>query len=213
IISDRASLPIEKIAAASKALLWYQVYPQREMEPVLARVQQAVKAGCKAVCLTVGTPYRADGPPLPSKLAAFGDPHINWALICQLKKAANTPVVLKGVMNADEARAAVDNGASGIIVSNHGGIVPGMAQPIEVLPSVADAVGAKVPVLVDGGFRRGSDVLKGLALGARAVLVTRPAMWGLAAYGSDGVQSVVELLQSELAGMMAGCGKANLAAL
>jgi isopentenyl diphosphate isomerase/L-lactate dehydrogenase-like FMN-dependent dehydrogenase len=121
--------------------------------------------------------------------------------------------VLKGVMSADDAQAAVDKGAAGIVVSNHGEIVPGLAPPIAVLPSVVDAVGGRIPVLVDGGFRRGSDILKALALGARAVLVVRPAMWGLAAYGSDGVQGVVEMLQSELAGMMAGCGKPNLASL
>ena len=200
VISDRSSVPIEKIAAQSKGALWYQVYPQPEMAPVLARVQQAIQAGCKVVCLTVGAP-------------SLGDPHMTWAVVDQVKQAAKTPVVLKGVMSADDARAAVDRGAAGIVVSNHGGIVPGLAQPIEVLPSVVDAVGGRIPVLVDGGFRRGSDILKALALGARAVLVARPAMWGLAAYGADGVQGVVEMLQSELAGMMAGCGKPNLASL
>jgi 4-hydroxymandelate oxidase len=200
VISDRSSVPIEKIAAASKGTLWYQVYPQAEMTPVLARVQQAVKAGCKVVCLTVGTP-------------SLGDPHMTWAVVDQVKQAAKVPVVLKGVMSADDAQAAVDKGAAGIVVSNHGEIVPGLAPPIAVLPSVVDAVGGRIPVLVDGGFRRGSDILKALALGARAVLVVRPAMWGLAAYGSDGVQGVVEMLQSELAGMMAGCGKPNLASL
>ena len=138
---------------------------------------------------------------------------MTWALVDQVRQAAKTPIVLKGVMSADEAKAAVEKGVAGIVVSNHGGVVPGLASPIEVLTSVVDAVGGKIPVLIDGGFRRGSDVVKALALGARAVLVTRPALWGLAAYGADGVQGVVELLQSEMASIMAGCGKPNLAAL
>ena len=197
VISDRSSQPIEKIAAA-KGSLWYQVYPQAEMDPVLTRVQQAVKAGCKVVCLTVGTPYRPEGAPLPGKLATLGDPHMSWSVVDRLRQAAKTPIVLKGIMSPDEARAAVEKGVQGIVVSNHGGVVPGLASPIEVLPSVVAAVGGRIPVLIDGGFRRGSDIVKALALGARAVLVTRPALWGLAAYGADGVQGVIELLQSGL---------------
>jgi isopentenyl diphosphate isomerase/L-lactate dehydrogenase-like FMN-dependent dehydrogenase len=183
------------------------------MDPVLTRTQQAVKAGCQVVCVTIGTPYRPEGAPLPAKLAAMGDPHMTWAVMDQVRQAAKTPVVLKGVMTGDEARAAVDKGVAGIIVSNHGGIVPGLASPIEALTGVVDAVGGKIPVLIDGGFRRGSDIVKALALGAKAVLVTRPALWGLAAYGADGVQGVIELLQSEMASAMAGCGKPNLASL
>jgi 4-hydroxymandelate oxidase len=98
-------------------------------------------------------------------------------------------------------------------VSNHGGVVPGIASPIEMLTPIGDAVGGKVPILIDGGFRRGSDILKGLALGAKAVLVTRPALWGLSAYGADGVQAVMEMLQTETGRMMAGSGQPNLAAI
>lgn len=217
IISDRSSQPLEKIAAQAKTSLWYQVYPQPDMAPALTRVQQAVKAGCKVVCLTVGTPYTpfsVDVAPTPAKLAVMADPKMTWAIVDQVRQAAKTPIVLKGIMSADEARLAVDKGIQGIIVSNHGGIfVHGMAAPIEVLPSIVDAVGAKIPVLVDGGIRRGSDIVKALALGAKAVLVTRPPLWGLAAYGADGVQSVIELLQTETARSMAGNGMPNLAAL
>jgi isopentenyl diphosphate isomerase/L-lactate dehydrogenase-like FMN-dependent dehydrogenase len=117
-------------------------------------------------------------------------------------------------MNAQEARMAADRGIHGIIVSNHGGLfVPGLASPIEVLASVVDAVGGKVPVMVDGGFRRGTDIVKALAFGARAVLITRPALWGLTAYSSDGVQRVVQMLQSETALTMGNCCKVNLAGL
>ena len=217
VISDWSSQPLEKIAAQAKTPFWYQVYPQRDMAPVLNRVQQAVKSGAKAVCVTIGAPYRpfsAEVAPTPAKLAEMASPKMDWAIVDQVRQAAHTPILLKGVMSPDEARLAVEKGIQGIIVSNHGGIFAhGIAAPIEVLTSVVDAVGGKIPVLIDGGIRRGTDVVKALALGAKAVLVARPALWGLAAYGAEGVQSVVELLQSEMARAMAGCGKPNLAAL
>jgi 4-hydroxymandelate oxidase len=217
VISSRSSQPIEKIAAEAKTTLWYQVYPENDMAPVLNGVKQAVKVGCKVVCVTVGTPYRpmgADGAPNPAKLRADGNPHMSWAIVDQVLQAVNVPVVLKGIMNAHEAHAAVDKGIQGIIVSNHGGsFVQGLASPIEVLASVVDAVGSKAPVLVDGGFRRGTDIVKALAFGARAVLATRPALWGLAAYGSDGVETAIKMLQSETARTMGNCCKVTLASL
>jgi 4-hydroxymandelate oxidase len=201
VISSRSSQPVEKIAVEAKTPLWYQTYVQKDMGPVLDGVRRAVKAGCKVVCVTVADP----GEPV-----AF-----SWGAVDQVRQAAGSaPVVLKGVMSAPEAQAAVDRRIDGIIVSNHGGqAAPGMAAPMEMLASVVDAVGSKTTVLVDGGFRRGTDVVKGLALGARAVLVTRPALWGLAAYGSDGVDTVLKMLQSETARTMGNCCKVNLAAL
>jgi 4-hydroxymandelate oxidase len=217
VISGRSSQPIEKIAGEAKTALWYQVYPEPDMAPVIARVQQAVKAGCRAVCLTVGTPYLApgaSGPPNPAKLAALGNPGLDWPLVEQVRKAAGVPLLLKGIMSPEEARTAVERGVNGIVVSNHGGrFTFGLATPIEVLPEVADAVGGKIPVLVDSNFRRGTDVVKALALGATAVMVTRPVLWGLAGYGAEGVQTVMEMLQSETARTMGLCGKPNLAAL
>jgi len=122
--------------------------------------------------------------------------------------------VLKGVMSPEEARKAVSVGVQGLVVSNHAARgIPGVASPIEILPAVADAVAGKATILMDGSVRRGSDVLKALALGAQAVLLARPAVWGLAAYGADGVRSVVELIQSEFARDMAMCGKVNIRAL
>jgi isopentenyl diphosphate isomerase/L-lactate dehydrogenase-like FMN-dependent dehydrogenase len=117
------------------------------------------------------------------------------------------PLLLKGIMSPAEARLAVAQGVDAIVVSSHGGLyTSGFAEPIEVLPSVMEAVGDRIPVLVDGGFRRGTDILKALALGARAVLLGRPPVWGLAAYGAEGVQAVLEMLQTELARNMAMCG-------
>jgi 4-hydroxymandelate oxidase len=217
VISDRSSQPIEKITVQAKAGSWYQVYPEADMGPVLARVQKAAAAGCKAICITVGTPYRplgAGGAPNPAKLVADGDPRISWAVIDQVRQAAKCPVVLKGIMHPDEARAAAEKGVDGIIVSNHAGMfLPGVAAPIEVLASVVDAVSGRIPVLVDGSFRRGSDVVKALAFGAKGVLVARPAMWGLAAYGSDGVQRVLDLMIGEAFRMMSSNSRPTVSLL
>ena len=217
IISSRSSQPVEKIAREAKTSFWYQVYPEPDMTSVLNGIKQAVKLGCKVVCLTVGTPYQltgAGGAPSPANLRPDGNPHMSWTAVDQVRQASGLPMVLKGVMSAQEAQIAVEKGIQGIIVSNHGGLfVQGLASPIEVLASVVDAVGGKVPVLVDGGFRRGTDIVKALAFGARAVLVTRPALWGLAAYGSDGVETVLQMLQSETARTMGNCCKVNLAML
>jgi 4-hydroxymandelate oxidase len=131
-----------------------------------------------------------------------------------VRQAAKVPVVLKGIMSPEEARVAAGKGVDGIIVSNYGGAyTQGLAAPMEILPAVVDAVAGKIPVLIDGSFRRGSDVVKALAFGARGVLVVRPALWGLAAYGSDGVQTVMQMIQSETARTMNLCGKPTVALL
>ena len=198
VISSRSSHPLDKIAAQAKTTLWYQVYPEADMAPVLARAGQAVKAGCRVVCLTVGS--------------RFG-PRMDWAIVDQVRRAAKVPVLLKGIVSPEEARTAVERGADGIVVSEGGRLVHGLASPIEMLPAVVDAVGGKIPILIDGGFRRGTDIVAALALGARSVLVARPVLWGLAGYGAEGVQTVLEMLQSESARTMGLCGKPNLAAL
>jgi 4-hydroxymandelate oxidase len=204
IVSSRASHSIEEIAAQSKTPLWYQIYPESDINSARKRVETALRSGCKAVCLTVAAP----------KLPAAPDFKVDWNWIDQFRRDLKVPFLLKGVMDPKEAQLVVQRGVNGLIVSNHGGMVAsGLAQPIEMLPPVVDAVGGKVPVMVDGNFRRGTDVLKALALGARAVLVGRPVMWGLAAYGAEGVQTVLEMFQSELARSMGLSGKANIKAL
>jgi isopentenyl diphosphate isomerase/L-lactate dehydrogenase-like FMN-dependent dehydrogenase len=181
VITEQSSLPLAKIAAECGAGFWYQG-SQRE------KIEEAVKSGCKAVCVSAG------------------------AAIDPLRKGLSIPFLLKGVMNAADARSAVERGVQGVIVSNYRGAgVSGLASSIEVLPAIVEAVGGRAPILIDGGFRRGSDILKAIALGARAVLVTRPVLWGLAAYGAPGVQHVIELLQTELARDMAMCGRAKIA--
>jgi len=124
------------------------------------------------------------------------------------------PVLLKGILPADDAVKAVNGGAAGLIVSNHGGrYLDGVPATIEVLPEIVDAVGGKIPVLVDGGIRRGTDVLKALAIGAKAVLVGRPPLWGLGAFGDRGVQRVMEILRRELAWAMALSGRPTIASI
>jgi 4-hydroxymandelate oxidase len=135
-------------------------------------------------------------------------------MIDQIRRGLGVPVVLKGIMTAEEATEAVKRGIDGIIVSNHGGLLnKGFVSPMEMLPEITDAVAGKVPVLIDGGFRRGSDIMKALASGARAVLVSRPALWGLAAYGAEGVQTVLEMLQTELGRCVCQNGKSNISAV
>ena len=214
VVSSRSSCPLEQLAAQSKTTLWYQVYPEADMKAVRTRVERAVALGFKAICITVGTPYQlagAGGVVNPSELPGMGNPGLDWSAIERLRQGIRVPVLLKGIMNPEEARIAVERGIMGIVVSDHGGLPGGgLAAPIDVLPSIAEAVGGKVPLLVDGGFRRGTDVLKGIALGARAVLLGRPPMWGLAAYGAEGVRTLLKLLQTELARDMAMCGKVTV---
>jgi 4-hydroxymandelate oxidase len=217
VVAERSSFPIEQIAAEAQGGFWYQVFPDPDAAAVASRVKQAVQAGCKAVCVTVGMPYdpdRAAGVRDVSQLAALGNPALDWDYLDRLRQQSSVPMLLKGILSADEAQAAVEKGMDGIVVSNHGGrYLTGLADPMSVLSSIADAVGAKIPLLVDGSVRRGSDVIKALALGARGVLVARPVLWGLAAYGAGGVQTVLELLQTELAADMAMIGAPNLDAI
>jgi 4-hydroxymandelate oxidase len=139
------------------------------------------------------------------------NPTLTWKDIAWLAVESGLPVLVKGVCRADDALQAVEHGASGVIVSNHGGRqLDGAPATIDVLPEVAAAVGSRVPVLVDGGIRRGTDVLKALARGARAVLVGRPVLWGLASGGAPGVTDALNMLHRELDITMALSGCTNL---
>ena len=135
------------------------------------------------------------------------DPSLTWSDVSWLKQQTKLPIVIKGLVRADDARRAVDAGASAVIVSNHGGrqldTSPATAK---ALPYVVNAIGDQVDVLVDGGIRRGTDIVKALALGAKAVLIGRPALWGLACAGEAGVLHALRLLQGELSEAMALCG-------
>ena len=135
---------------------------------------------------------------------------LSWETVDWVRSLTSLPILLKGILTAEDALLALEHGVSGIIVSNHGGRqLDGVVTGIEALPEVVEAVAGRCEVYMDGGIRRGTDVLKALALGARAVLVGRPILWGLAVNGTQGVQHVLGLLRNELELSMklAGCPK------
>jgi 4-hydroxymandelate oxidase len=159
---------------------------------------------------------RAPMPPgAGSGLAAYADESLDPALtprdIEWLGEISGLPVVVKGILRGDDAAIAVEAGAAGVIVSNHGGRQLDTTVPTAVaLPEVIDAVGASLPVLVDGGLRSGTDIVKALAMGATAVLVGRPLLWALAVDGPGGVTALLEQLREELARTMALCGASSI---
>jgi isopentenyl diphosphate isomerase/L-lactate dehydrogenase-like FMN-dependent dehydrogenase len=139
---------------------------------------------------------------------------MTWDYIDWVRGTVDIPVILKGVLSPEDAKIAVDRGASGLVVSNHGGRqLDGVIGTIDALPDVVEAVNGKIPVLMDGGIRRGSDILKALALGAKAVLVGRAPLWGLGAFGQPGVERVLWMLGAELKLAMALAGKPSLSVI
>jgi 4-hydroxymandelate oxidase len=153
------------------------------------------------------------GPLVPSQsnLPTSFEPALSWADVHWLRTKTDLPIVIKGIQTAEDALVCVREGIEGVVVSNHGGFALYDARPsAQVLPEVADAVGHQLEIYFDGGIRHGTDVLKCLALGARAVLVARPVFWGLAVDGEDGVYRVLEILTEELLVAMSYCGVANV---
>jgi 4-hydroxymandelate oxidase len=226
VAATRSTTPLEDIAAVAGPR-WYQVYVLQEREHTAALVRRAAKAGYTALVLTGDTPLLGqrlrdvrNAFVLPANVgdaamqagAAVGslvdqDPTITFEQIAWLHDVSGLPVIVKGVLRADDARACLDAGAVGICVSNHGGRqLDGAVASADALAEVVDAVGNRAEVYVDGGIRRGVDVVRALALGARGVMVGRPVIWGLATGGSEGVRSVLRGFQRELALAMALCG-------
>lgn len=140
------------------------------------------------------------------------NPGLTWDFVRQLRQATKMKLLIKGLVTHEDARLALEHGVDGIVVSNHGGRAEESGRgTIECLPEVIDAVGSKIPVLIDGGFRRGTDIFKALALGASAVGIGRPYIWGLAAFGQPGVEKVIDLLRAELTLTMRQCGRRSIA--
>ena len=235
IISNVASYPIDKIAAAATGPLWFQLYPKRDLEANRAPLDDALAAGCKAIVVTVDQQSSYYERALHDRnlaavtrratnttRAAPANPYrvedsrwwYTWSLFDHLRKFTNLPIVIKGVLTPEDARIAIDKGLNGVYVSNHGGrSLDYGPSTLEVLPEIARAVAGRVPILFDSGIRRGTDILKALALGADAVCLGRVPRWGLAAYGATGVQRVLEILQAELIQAMQSSGVASLAAI
>ena len=234
-VSTLATTGAAEVAkAAPAAPRWYQLYWHPDRGLTRAIVKEAADAGFTAVVLTVDLPVLGNrerdlrtGFTLPdgivpafARTAAYAaakgsavlgwtvDPSITWRDLEWLLSLSDLPLLVKGVLTAEDALLAVEHGCAGVIVSNHGGRqLDGVPASLDALPEIVDAVGERCEVLVDGGVRRGTDVVKALALGAKAVLVGRAVLWGLAHDGEAGVERVLELLraETELALALVGC--------
>lgn len=226
VASSSSTRSLEDIAQVASGPLWFQLYVfNRQGIPALLQRVQA--AGYRALVLTVDSPRwghkeRAlrSGFQVPMK-ANFDDQAdardtvpFTWQDLAWLRSLTPLPIILKGILTAEDARLALEYGAAGIIVSNHGGRqLDSVPASIEVLPEIVAAVGQGCEIYLDGGIRRGTDVLKALALGARAVLIGRPILWGLAVEGKTGAQDVLEILRAELELAMALAGRPTIASI
>lgn len=217
VVSTPAERHLEAIAATDVPR-WFQLYVVRDRAVSERMLDRAVEAGYGAVVFTVDLPvgglrYRdaRNGFEIPEDMRARGgdyDPVLTWDDIAWIKDRTGLPVLVKGILAAEDAPLAIEAGADGIVVSNHGGRqLDATAAGVDALPEVVETVAGRIPVLMDGGVRRGTDILTALALGAAAVLVGRPIAWGLAADGEEGVARVLEILRTGLenAMVLTGC--------
>ena len=229
VASSSATRSLEDIARAASGPLWFQLYFYGRKNAG-SLVHRAEVAGYRALVITVDAPRwgrkeRAmrSNFSLPSHLveANFSGEEdveeyaaITWEALDWLRSLTSLPIILKGILTAEDAVLAVEHGVDGIVVSNHGGRqLDSVPASIEALPEVVEAAGGRCEIYFDGGIRRGTDILKALALGARAVLIGRPILWGLTANGLEGVSHVLELLRAELELAMALAGRPILASI
>jgi 4-hydroxymandelate oxidase len=238
VVSTMSTVTLEEVAAAApESVRWFQFYVHRDRDLSRRLLERAEVSGCAAVVLTVDLPVvgrrrkdEANRFALPpgmtaanleasllsrtgSALSEYGafDSSLTPDLLEWIATVTGLPLFVKGVLRADDAMLVADAGAAGIIVSNHGGRqLDGAIATADALPAIAEAVQGRVPLLVDGGIRSGVDVLRALALGASAVLVGRPFLWGLAVEGEAGVEAVFTELRDELARAMALCGSRTI---
>ena len=232
-LSTASSYSIEEVAEVAENPLWFQLYFFQDRELTEILVRRAENAGYSAMMLTVDNlgansrerEYRYayvldqerilknfDGIELPNlpnqgNFSESFEHSLNWRDLEWLRSLTSMPLVIKGIQTAEDARLCAENGCEALVVSNHGGhAMQGTAGSIDMLPSIADAVGDRLEVYFDGGVRRGPDVLKALALGAKATFVGRPIFWGLSVGGEDGVSNCIEILRQELKVAMGLCG-------
>ena len=244
MLSTLSTFAMEEVGqSAGEGLRWFQLYLQPEFAQTVRLVRRAQSAGFRAIVLTVDVPLLAvrdrqskegfalDTPvplgngaefvtparePQPdgSAFRLRPDGAATWEVIDRLREASELPVVVKGILRSEDARRAVEHGAVGVVVSNHGGRqLDGAPASLDVLSEIVAAVGPKAEVYLDGGIRRASDVLIALALGARAVGIGRPVLWALAVGGRAGVAQYFELLRAELVNSMAQVGVGSLSEL
>jgi len=231
-LSTLSTTSIEDVAARNRNLIkWFQLYLFTDRQESMKLIRRAEKAGFKAIVLTVDAPkfgtrrrdIRNSFKVAADFLANFDqksakdlqnldyiDASIKWSDVSWLKRITNLPILVKGILTVDDSLLALEYGADGIVVSNHGGRqLDTVPATIEVLPTIVRAVNGRCPVFVDGGIRTGSDVYKCLAMGAQMVFVGRPVLWGLACEGSEGVANVLKILRDELELTMklSGCPK------
>jgi 4-hydroxymandelate oxidase len=219
VVSSTAVDHLEEIAVASDGPKWWQLYLFTDPGLSADMLERVAAAGYAAICWTVDFPVAGlrhrdarSGFRMPIGLPGEGlvhEPNMTWDQLAFIREhAPGLPVLVKGILTAEDAELAVEHGADGIVVSNHGGRqLDTCPASLDALPEVVDAVGTRLPVLMDGGVRRGTDVLTAMALGAAAVMVGRPAVWGLAAEGEEGVAGVLRILRAEVENAMAltGC--------
>jgi len=233
ICATISNYPVVEIAAVTDAPLWFQLYASRHRAFMQYLIVQAEQAGCEVLVLTVDGPtignregerwFRTRGSSSSVRMGNFegydgkkgiGDPSLTWNIVPWLRANTGMKIVLKGIVTREDAELSVDHGVDGIIVSNHGGRQEESGRgTLECLPEVLDGVDGRVPVLIDGGFRRGTDIFKALGLGATAVCIGRPYLWGLGAFGEQGVERVLALLDAELQRIMKFAGTTDLAAI
>ncbi len=239
VLSTSSNTPVEDVARIMTSPLWFQLYVYPDVPAAMDLIRRAEDAGCEAICLTVDTP--APGLRDRQSKARFDPyaggltyPHLEWAQtrspdikrkpgeiqrlvwsdVARFVRHARVPLFLKGIMRPEDALLALEAGAAGVIVSNHGGrSLDTLPATIEVLPGIVAAVAGRAPVLVDGGIRRGTDVVKAMALGASAILIGRPYVYGLAVAGADGVARVQNILLEELRQSLALLGRPSVASL
>jgi 4-hydroxymandelate oxidase len=244
VFSTLSTCSLEAIAdAAPSCNRWFQLYLQPDFASSQRLVERAEKAGYRALVLTVDMPVLANRDrqirsgvavdiPAPigngadivapsrapvlhgDRFVLRTDTAATWEVLDELRAVTRLPVVVKGILSADDARRAVDHGAKAVVVSNHGGRqLDGAPAALDVLPEVVAEVGSKAEVYFDSGVRRGSDVVMALALGATAVGIGRPVLWALATGGEAGVARLLSLLKVDLAIVMAVIGRASIAAI
>ena len=228
VVSSFTTTPFEEIKKVATEPLWFQLYVRDDKEFTKNLVQKVESLGCSALCITVDSPVagvRNRQARVHFKLPdGINAPYVNGDLIQKLPLTwkemewlisfAKVPVLLKGILNPDDAEKAIKIGASGIIVSNHSGRnLDTVPATIEALPRIVEKVNKRIPILMDGGIRRGTDVLKAIALGANAVLVGKPICFGLASGGAEGVTKTLEILRAEFEMAMALTGRATIASI